>query len=85
MFAAALLLVVKTLQQHQMLFYSDSDNYYADGIQIYDNSNGILKDNEVFVESQLLHMVFTQVIGVTVNNITYTNTQVVGKLQLHLW
>ena len=61
-------------------FYSDSDNYYADGIQIYDNSNGILKDNEVFVESPVVaYGIYSSNWGDKANNITYNNNNVVGN------
>ena len=37
------LLTAKNFTIASNAFYSDSDNNYADGIQIYDNSNGIIK------------------------------------------
>ena len=58
-------------------FYSDSDNNYADGIQIYDNSNGIIKDNEVFVESPVV--AYGSNWGSKANNIIYEGNNVAGN------
>ena len=61
-------------------FYSDSDNNYADGIQIYDNSNGIIKDNEVFVESPVVaYGIYSSNWGDKVNNIIYEGNNVAGN------
>lgn len=61
-------------------FYSDSDNNYADGIQIYDNSNGIIKDNEVFVESPVVaYGIYSSNWGDKANNIIYEGNNVAGN------
>lgn len=61
-------------------FYSDSDNKYADGIQIYDNSNGIIKDNEVFVESPVVaYGIYSSNWGDKANNIIYEGNNVAGN------
>lgn len=61
-------------------FYSDSDNNYADGIQIYDNSNGIIKDNEVFVESPVVaYGIYSSNWGSKANNIIYEGNNVAGN------
>lgn len=61
-------------------FYSVSDNNYADGIQIYDNSNGIVKDNEVFVESPVVaYGIYSSNWGDKANNILYEGNDVVGN------
>ena len=61
-------------------FYSDSDNKYADGIQIYDNSNGIIKDNEVFVESPVVaYGIYSRNWGDKANNIIYEGNNVAGN------
>lgn len=61
-------------------FYSDSDNKYADGIQIYDNSNGIIKDNEVFVESPVVaYGIYSSNWGSKANNIIYEGNNVAGN------
>ena len=47
---------------------------------IYDNSNGILKDNEVFVESPVVaYGIYSSNWGDKANNITYNNNNVVGN------
>ena len=61
-------------------FYSDSDNKYADGIQIYDNSNGIIKDNEVFVESPVVaYGIYSSNGRSKANNIIYEGNNVAGN------
>lgn len=61
-------------------FYSVSDNNYTDGIQIYDNSNGIVKDNEVFVESPVVaYGIYSSNWGDKANNILYEGNDVVGN------
>ena len=61
-------------------FYSVSDNNYADGIQIYDNSNGIIKDNEVFVESPVVaYGIYSSNWGSKANNIIYEGNNVAGN------
>ena len=61
-------------------FYSDSDNNYADGIQIYDNSNGIIKDNEVVVESPVVaYGIYSSNWGDKANNIIYEGNNVAGN------
>lgn len=61
-------------------FYSVSDNNYADGIQIYDNSNGIIKDNEVFVESPVVaYGIYSSNWGDKANNIIYEGNNVAGN------
>lgn len=61
-------------------FYSDSDNNYADSIQIYDNSNGIIKDNEVFVESPVVaYGIYSSNWGDKANNIIYEGNNVAGN------
>lgn len=61
-------------------FYSDSDNNYADGIQVYDNSNGIIKDNEVFVESPVVaYGIYSSNWGDKANNIIYEGNNVAGN------